>query len=76
MCRCVWVSWSAFRAGMADHHADASWEHLSRSHHMSIDKARRFLGYQPEHQPGAAAKEAVRWLIDHGELKVENPMTS
>jgi nucleoside-diphosphate-sugar epimerase len=70
------VSWSEFRAGMADHHAEASWEHLSRSHHMSIEKARQLLGYRPAYQPDAAAQEAVRWLIDHGELTVANPMTS
>ena len=60
---------------MADHYADPSWEHLSRSHHMSIEKTRHLFGYRATYQPEAAAKEAVRWLIDHGELTVENPMT-
>jgi nucleoside-diphosphate-sugar epimerase len=69
------VTWSEFRAGTAEHHANASWEHLSRSHHMSIEKAQRLLGYRPTYQPEAAAKEAVRWLIDHGELTVEDSMT-
>lgn len=69
------VSWSEFRAGTADHYADASWEHLSRSHYMSIEKARRLLGYQPAYEPEAAVQEAVRWLIHHGQLTVENPMT-
>jgi nucleoside-diphosphate-sugar epimerase len=70
------VSWSEFRAGVADYYADSSWEHLSRSHHMSIEKAHRLLGYRPAYQPEAAAKEAVRWLIDHGELAVENSMVA
>jgi nucleoside-diphosphate-sugar epimerase len=69
------VGWPEFRAGMAAQHADASWEHLSRSHHMSIDKARQRLGYRPAYQPEVAAKAAVGWLIDHDELIVVSPMT-
>ena len=34
------VSWEEFRAATAAEHADASWQHLSRSQYASIDKAR------------------------------------
>ena len=37
--------------------------------------ARELLGYEPVYKPEAAAKEAVAWLIDRGQLSVENPMT-
>jgi nucleoside-diphosphate-sugar epimerase len=69
------VSWAEFRAGTADQHAEASWEHLSRSHHVSIDKARTRLGYEPAHAPEAAAEEAVRWLVAHDQLDVTGRVT-
>ncbi|MGI4895946.1 MAG: hypothetical protein ACRYF3_12615, partial [Janthinobacterium lividum] len=40
------VSWEEFRSA-AGEHADASWEHLSRSHSASTAKARQLLGYAP-----------------------------
>jgi nucleoside-diphosphate-sugar epimerase len=53
------VSWEEFRAQTSQEYADQSWQHLSRSQYMSIDKARRLLGYAPAYEPEAAAKEAV-----------------
>jgi nucleoside-diphosphate-sugar epimerase len=68
------VSWDEYRAGTPATFADQSWEHLSRSQFASIEKTRRLLGYEPAHEPEAAVKEAVSWLIDHGQLTVENPI--
>jgi nucleoside-diphosphate-sugar epimerase len=64
------VSWEAFRETTTPAHADASWEHLSRSHCVSIAKASSVLGYSPRYHSGDAVLEAVRWLIEHGELEV------
>ncbi|OFE18723.1 epimerase [Humibacillus sp. DSM 29435] len=69
------VTWEAFRAGTAQEHADCSWEHLMRSHCLSIDKARTVLGYTPRYEPDEAVLESVRWLIDHQQLEVANPLT-
>ncbi|GAA0300667.1 NAD-dependent epimerase/dehydratase family protein [Kineococcus aurantiacus] len=52
------VSWEQFRAA-AGEHADASWEHLSRSHSASTDKARTLLGYSPGYTSLEAARSAV-----------------
>ncbi|WP_041292101.1 NAD-dependent epimerase/dehydratase family protein [Kineococcus radiotolerans] len=52
------VSWEEFRAASGEH-AEASWEHLSRSHSASTDKARRLLGYVPGHTSLEAARTAV-----------------
>jgi nucleoside-diphosphate-sugar epimerase len=52
------VSWEEFRAASGEH-AEASWEHLSRSHSASTEKARRLLGYAPGHTSLEAAREAV-----------------
>ena len=68
------VSWDEFRAGTTEELAEASWQHLSRSQCMSIDKARRLLGYEPRYQPEDAAREAVEWMIDHGELELASPI--
>ncbi|HWD84089.1 MAG TPA: NAD(P)-dependent oxidoreductase [Kribbella sp.] len=66
------VTWDEFRR--TTEAADASWEHLFRNHYVSIDKARTLLGYTPKYEPDAAILESVRWLIDHDELKVANPL--
>lgn len=62
------VSWAEFRAQTSAEHAESSWAHLYRSQFTSIEKARRLLGYEPAYEPEDAAQEAVRWLIDHGQL--------
>jgi nucleoside-diphosphate-sugar epimerase len=64
------VGWEEFRAGTTPEHAGVSWEHLWRSHYVSIDKARARLGYAPAYEPQAAALEAIRRLVDDGELAV------
>ncbi|WP_459804927.1 NAD-dependent epimerase/dehydratase family protein [Herbidospora sp. RD11066] len=68
------VTWEEFRGENPAEHAQASWEHLVRSHVCSIEKARTLLGYAPSYQPQEAILEAVRWLIDHDELKVAGPL--
>lgn len=68
------VGWDAFRASTAPEHAEASWDHLSRSHAFSIEKAATLLGYAPRYQPEDAVLESVRWLVEHGELEVARPL--
>ncbi|WP_433724011.1 NAD-dependent epimerase/dehydratase family protein [Actinoplanes sp. CA-051413] len=69
------VTWEQFRSGASsDEAAEASWEHLSRSHYFSIDKARTLLGYTPRYEPEDAVLESVRWLIDHDQLPVAGPL--
>ena len=68
------VDWDRFRAGMSTEHAEASWEHLVRSHCCSIEKARRLLGYEPSYTSLEAVLESVRRLIETGDLTVERPL--
>ena len=70
------VSWTEFRSGTAAEHADASWEHLSRSQYASIEKARTLLGYTPAFEPEAAVLDAIRWLIGHDQLEVASRLTA
>jgi nucleoside-diphosphate-sugar epimerase len=69
------VTWEQFRQTTTPEHADASWQHLFRSHCVSIEKAKGLLGYVPTYESGAAVLEAVRWLVEHGELEVARPLT-
>ncbi|MDH6611977.1 nucleoside-diphosphate-sugar epimerase [Streptomyces sp. SAI-208] len=68
------VTWEEFRGTTSPEHAGTSWEHLHRSQYLSIEKARNLLGYAPHHEPEDAVLESVRWLIEHGELKVAGPL--
>jgi nucleoside-diphosphate-sugar epimerase len=65
------VSWEEFRANTTPDYAESSWAHLYRSQCMSIEKARRQLGYQPAYEPEDAAKQAVSWMIEHDQLRVD-----
>jgi nucleoside-diphosphate-sugar epimerase len=42
---------------------------------LSIEKSCDLLGYAPAWEPEDAILESVRWLIEHGQLNVENPLT-
>ncbi|MGQ4389311.1 NAD-dependent epimerase/dehydratase family protein [Streptomyces sp. SAS_270] len=68
------VTWDELRRTMPPEHAEASWDHLHRSHCLTIEKAKSLLGYAPRYEPETAVLESVRWLIDHDELKVAGPL--
>jgi nucleoside-diphosphate-sugar epimerase len=68
------VTWDRFRETTAPEHAGASWEHLSRSQVFSTEKPQRLLGYAPAYTAEETVLDAVRWLVDHGELDVAAPL--
>ncbi|SDL06538.1 Nucleoside-diphosphate-sugar epimerase [Glycomyces sambucus] len=70
------ATWDEFRAGTTEEHGRTAWEHLYRSHCLSIEKARTLLGYAPAYQPEAAVLESVRWLVAHGGLEVEGDLVA
>jgi nucleoside-diphosphate-sugar epimerase len=57
-----------FRAGTDDELADASWQHILRSHSMSIDKARQQLGYAPRFTSLQAIADGLGWLAEQGRV--------
>jgi nucleoside-diphosphate-sugar epimerase len=69
------VTWDEFRRSTTEEAFDSSWGHLVRNHYFSIDKARTLLEYTPRYEPEDAVLESVRWLIDHEQLEVANPLT-
>ena len=65
------LPWEQYRAAVAPEHAQATWEHISRSPSMSIAKAEGRLGYRPRYSSLQAVAEALQWLADHGQLDVD-----
>jgi nucleoside-diphosphate-sugar epimerase len=62
------VSFDEYKQVTKPDHAQATWEHISRSPSASIDKARRLLGYAPRYTSVEAVAEAVQWLQRDGQL--------
>lgn len=61
-----YVPLADFASTTAEEHAETTLNHVLRSHAMSIDKAKRMLGYRPAHTSLQATREAVEWLNDNG----------
>lgn len=68
------ITWDEYRGLTTPEYVEASYGHLIRNHVLSIEKAQRLLGYGPRHEPDEAILESLRWLIEHGELEVPNPL--
>ncbi|HTX01364.1 MAG TPA: NAD(P)-dependent oxidoreductase, partial [Acidimicrobiales bacterium] len=43
----AFLPWEEWRASVSEEDAEATWSHISHSQCMSIEKARRILGYEP-----------------------------
>ena len=65
-----YVPFEKFREQTTPRFAQASYEHIARSHSVSIDKARTLLGYRPQYSSLAAVAEALEWLRTAGEVDV------
>lgn len=55
-----------WRRHFTDKEAETTWNHITRSSHCSIEKARRILGYAPRFSSLEAVRESVSWLIANG----------
>jgi nucleoside-diphosphate-sugar epimerase len=62
------VPFEQFRASTDDELADTTWQHIMRSHSMSIDKARQQLGYAPRFTSLQAIADGLVWLAEHGQV--------
>lgn len=62
---------STWAASWAPADAEATWEHISRSPSMSIEKAAKVLGYRPRYSSLQAVFESLTWLVDHGQVGSE-----
>lgn len=60
-----------WRTGWDEDDGRATWEHVSRSPSMSIEKAREMLGYRPRYSSLAAVYESLAWLVKQGEVRTD-----
>ncbi len=63
------LPWEQWRAGVSPQDAALTLDHIAHSPCASIEKARRLLAYEPHYTSFAAVREAVAWLIRHGQLR-------
>jgi len=59
-----------WKATLPENFVDSALAHLSHSSNHSIAKAQRLLEYTPRYTSLEAVREAVFWLIDHGQLQI------
>jgi nucleoside-diphosphate-sugar epimerase len=64
-----YLPFDEWRKHETDQDAQATWEHIARSHSHSMDKARRLLNFAPRRSSLDAVKEAVAWLMDNGQVE-------
>lgn len=60
--------WDSWAAGQPSEDARATWEHISRSPSMSINKAVKRLGYRPGYTSLRAVHESLSWLVAGGKV--------
>jgi nucleoside-diphosphate-sugar epimerase len=65
----TFAAWDAFAATTSREFAETTEAHVSRSHSVSIDRARAELGYEPRYTSLEAAREALDWLIANGRVR-------
>ena len=66
--RLSFQAWDDWAANWSPLDAQATWEHISRSPSMSIEKAVKLLGYRPRYSSLEAVFESLSWLVAHGQV--------
>lgn len=67
------LPYEEFFAALPEQESESARAHITRSHVISIDKARERLGYQPQYSSLQAVAEAVEWLRADGRLGPDLP---
>jgi hypothetical protein len=62
------LAWEVWRDTVTEAAAELTWDHIAHSPSMSIDKARRLLGYNPTYTSLEAIQESLAWLVANGRL--------
>jgi nucleoside-diphosphate-sugar epimerase len=66
--RLTLLAWDTWRDTVAEPVAQLTWDHIAHSPSLSIDKARRLLGYNPTYTSLEAIQESLAWLVANGRL--------
>ncbi|MGO9963311.1 MAG: NAD-dependent epimerase/dehydratase family protein [Acidimicrobiales bacterium] len=62
------LAWDPWRDTVTEPAAQITWDHIAHSPCMSIDKARRLLGYNPTYTSLEAVWDSLAWLVANGRL--------
>jgi nucleoside-diphosphate-sugar epimerase len=62
------LAWEIWRETVTKAAAQLTWDHIAHSPSMSIDKARRLLGYNPTYTSLEAIQDSLAWLVANGRL--------
>lgn len=66
------VPFDEFRTLTTDDNAEASLAHASRSHSMSIERAKAVLGYAPRFSSLEAVEDGLTWLASSGRISARS----
>jgi nucleoside-diphosphate-sugar epimerase len=67
------LAWDRWRDTVTEAAAQLTWDHIAHSPSMSIDKARRVLGYNPNYTSLEAIRDSLVWLVANGRLNAPAP---
>jgi nucleoside-diphosphate-sugar epimerase len=67
------VAWDIWRDSVGPVAAESTWDHIAHSPSVSIEKARRLLGYSPRYTSLEAVEESLSWLVANGTLRAGGP---
>ena len=62
------VPWEEFRQQVSPQEAQATWDHIAHSPNVSIEKARRHLGYTPRYTSLQGVRDSIMWLVDQDKI--------
>jgi len=68
--RLRFLAWELWCHTTTETASEMTWDHIAHSPSVSIDKARRLLGYDPEYTSLEAIQQSLEWLISNGKLAV------
>lgn len=64
------LRWDDWVSGMTEREVELTHDHVIHSPFASVARARELLGFEPQHTGLSAAHDAVRWLIENGQVRV------
>ena len=69
--RLTYMPFETWRTTVPESDAVQTFDHIAHSPNASIAKARQHIGYQPRYSSLEAVDEAVRWMMAHQVIRIE-----
>jgi nucleoside-diphosphate-sugar epimerase len=66
--RLAFLSWKEWRETVSASASEETWDHIAHSPSVSIDKAKRLLGYSPTYTSIEAIRQSLAWLVANNDL--------